>query len=126
MPSNVYLPHDLHYHEDLEAERADECYRLALTRITVSDVLSEVDHLIAEEPDTRKHPLYHLARHVLRHGGFRRSGQRAHMADHLGMVFEDLIEEAIERLVQEELSHFGPWVNGIVPGQRCVCRALGA
>jgi hypothetical protein len=31
------------------------------------------------------------------------------MADHLSMVFEDLIEEAIERLVQEELSNFGPW-----------------
>jgi hypothetical protein len=92
---------------DVEAERADRRYAQALKRVILGDVLSEVDHLIAEEPDERKHPLNHLARHVLRHGGFRRSGQRAHMADHLGMVFEDLIEEAVERLVQEE------WASGV-------------
>ncbi|MDQ3830378.1 MAG: hypothetical protein M3361_13980 [Candidatus Tectomicrobia bacterium] len=97
------------YDIDTEAELADKRYEEALKRVTVGDVLSEVDHLIAEQPDERKHPLYHLARHVLRHGGFRRSGQRAHMADHLGMVFEDLIEEALERLVQEELASGVSW-----------------
>ena len=101
------IPYPADY--DLDAELADQRYAQALKRVTVGDVLSEVDHLIADEHDERKHPLYHLARHVLRHGGFRRSGQRAHMADHLGMVFEDLIEEAIERLVQEELASGVSW-----------------
>lgn len=97
------------YDIDTEAELADRRYAQALQRLTVGAVLGEVDHLIADEPDERKHPLYHLARHVLRYGGFRRSGQRAHMADHLGMVFEDLIEEAVERLVQEELASGVSW-----------------
>ena len=97
------------YDEDLEAERADERYQLALKRLTVSDVLATVDDMVQSEPDMRKHPLYTLATHVLRHGGFRSSGRRAHVADQLGQVFEDLIEKAIEHLVQEELSNFGPW-----------------
>jgi hypothetical protein len=103
------LPYPTSHDDDLDAERADQRYARALQRITVDEVLAGVDDLIASERDPRKHPLYHLARHVLRHGGFRRSGQRAHMADHLGMVFENLIEEAIERLVQEELSSGVSW-----------------
>jgi hypothetical protein len=61
MPSNVYLPSDLHYHEDLEREREETRYELALKRITVDEVLSEVDSLIARESGFRKHPLHALA-----------------------------------------------------------------
>ncbi len=109
MPSNVYLPSDLHYHEDLEREREETRYELALKRLTVSDVLATVDDMVQSEPDMRRHPLYVLATHVLNHGGLRSSGRRAHVAEQLGMVFEDLIEEAIERLVQEEMTNLGPW-----------------
>jgi hypothetical protein len=109
MPSNLVLPDDVNYHCDLEAELAEERYERALRRITVDEVLAGVDNLIAQQPDPRKHPLYTLATHILRHGGFRSSGRRAHVAAQLGQVFEDLIEDAIERLVQEELANFGPW-----------------
>jgi hypothetical protein len=109
MPSNIVLPDDIHYHADLESELADERYERALRRITVDEVLATVDDIVSHEFDSKRHPLYHLARHVLRHGGFRSSGRRAHVAAQLGQVFEDLIEDAIKRLVQEELSNFGPW-----------------
>ena len=102
-----YLPYPADY--DLEAELADERYERALRRITVDEVLAGVDHLIAQQSDPRKHPLFTLAKHILRHGGLRSSGRRSYVAEQLGQVFEDLIEDAIERLVQEELSHFGPW-----------------
>jgi hypothetical protein len=49
--------------------------------------------MVQSEPDMRRHPLYTLAKHVLRHGGFRSSGRRAHVAEQLGQVFEDLIGE---------------------------------
>jgi hypothetical protein len=97
------------YDEDVEAELADARYNLTLQRITVDEVIAGVEDIIAQQPDARKHPLYSLAKHVLGHGGFRSSGRRAHVADQLGQVFEDLIEKAIEHLVQEELSNFGPW-----------------
>ena len=97
------------YAEDLEAELADARYRLALKRITVSDILATVDDMVQSEPDMRKHPLHALARHCLRNGTYRTSGQRAYMSAHLGAVFEDLIDLAIEKLVAEELSTFGPW-----------------
>ena len=94
---------------DLEAELVDERYARALKRITVDEVLSEVDSLIASESDPRKHPLYALAKHVLRHGGYRQTGQRTHMSDFLTSKFEDLLDEAIERLVQEELASGVSW-----------------
>ena len=94
---------------DLEAELVDERYARALKRITVDEVLSEVDSLIARESGFRKHPLHALATRVLRHGGFRSSGKRAAVAEHLAAVAEELIEQAIETLAQEELANFGPW-----------------
>ena len=109
MPSNIYLPDDVHYHEDLEREREETRYELALKRLTVSDVLATVDDMVQSQPDMRRHPLYVLAMHVLRHGGFRSSGRRAHVAAQLGQVFEDLIEDAIERLVAEELASGVSW-----------------
>ena len=109
MPSNLYLPSDLHYHEDLEREREETRYELALKRLTVSDVLATVDDMVQSEPDMRRHPLYVLATHVLRHGGLRSSGRRAHVAEQLGAKFEDLIEDAIECLVQEELASGVSW-----------------
>jgi hypothetical protein len=103
------LPYPDTHNIDVEAELADKRYAQALRRVTVSDVLSEVDHLIAEEHDERKHPLYALAKHVLRHGGYRQTGQRTHMADFLTAKYEDLLDLAIEHLVSEELANFGPW-----------------
>ena len=74
MAASVNYPtsHDI----DVDAELADERYERARRRLTVSDVLSEVNRLISEEPDDRRHPLYALARHCLRSGGYRSTGQR--------------------------------------------------
>ncbi len=102
-----HLPYPANY--DLEAELADERYERALKRITMSDVLATVDDMVQSEPDMRKHPLYTLAIHVLRHGGYRQTGQRTHVADFLTAKYEDLLDLAIERLVQEELASGVSW-----------------
>jgi hypothetical protein len=97
------------HEDDLESELQSRRYDMALRRLTVSDVLSVIDDMVRTEADERKHPLFALVRHSLRFGTYRTSGKHAHVAALLGAVYEDLIEEAIERLVQEELSNFGPW-----------------
>jgi hypothetical protein len=97
------------YDEDLEAELADARYARALKRISVSDVLSEVDHLIAEEYDERKHPLYAMAVQVLRHGGYPSTGRRSRLAEVVSAKFEDLLDIAVDRLVNEELSSGVSW-----------------
>lgn len=109
MPSDLYLPDDVHFHEDLALQREYERHELALSRITVSDVLSVLDDMVRTEPDERKHPLYHLVRHSLNHGTVWTSGKRCHFSELLGSAYEDMIETAIEKLVEEELSNFGPW-----------------
>jgi hypothetical protein len=97
------------YEDDLESEIQGRRYDMALQRLTVSDVLATVDDMVQSEGDLRRHPLHALARHCLRNGTYRTSGQRAHMSEHLSAAFEDLIDRAIEKLVEEELSNFGPW-----------------
>ena len=109
MPSNIVLPDDLRYHEDLEAELYDRRYNMALQRLTISDVLATVDDMVQSEPDMRKHPLHHLVRHALKFGTYGRSGRRAHLGDVLCAAYEDMIEEAIERLVAEELASGASW-----------------
>jgi UTP:GlnB (protein PII) uridylyltransferase len=97
------------YDEDLEAELEDERYQRALRRLTVSDVLATVDDLIAQRADEHRHPLYSLTKAVLTHGGFRSSGKRAAVAEHIAAACEDLVETAIQHLINEELSLDGPW-----------------
>jgi hypothetical protein len=109
MPSEIVESAERDYHEEVGRELEEERYTLALKRLTVSDVLSEVDHLIADQPDERRHPLFALARHGLQSGGYRSTGQRAHLAELVSAKFEDLIDIAIERLVQEELASGVSW-----------------
>jgi hypothetical protein len=109
MPSEIIEYGEASFHQDWQLDLEEERYNLALKRLTVSDVLATVDDMVQSESDMRRHPLYTLAKHILRHGGFRSSGRRAHVAEQLGMVFEDLIEEAIERLVTEELASGVSW-----------------
>jgi hypothetical protein len=97
------------YDEDVEAELADARYHLALKRLTVSDVLATVDSLIASQSDERAHPLYHLAKHALTCGTYRTSGKRALAAERLSSVFEDLVQTAIDTLIEETLTLDGPW-----------------
>jgi hypothetical protein len=88
---------------DLEAEIADARYRRALARVTVYDVLAVTNDLLSER-DPREHPLRFIAAKVLRDGSYRISGKRAHFVDALSAAFEDLCDEAVARLVQEELA----------------------
>jgi hypothetical protein len=109
MPSELYFEDDRPYHEDLMLEREHERYELARSRITVSDVLATFHDRVQSEPDMRKDPVYPLAKHVLHHGGYRSSGQHFHMVELLAAKLEDLLEDAIERLVQEELESGVSW-----------------
>jgi hypothetical protein len=109
MPSNIVIPDDPHYHDDLEAELEHERYELARKRITVSDLLSEVDSLIAAEPDDRKHPLFRLALYCLRNGSYLSTGKRSHLAELIADKYEALIDRALEHLIEEELQSGVTW-----------------
>jgi hypothetical protein len=61
---------------------------------TISDVLAEVDSLIAAEEDEHLHPLYYLVAHVL--GETTQPGS----AEGLMERWRRLIDHAIERLVE--------------------------
>lgn len=109
MSSHIVDPAEQDYHADRELELQHQRYEQALGRLTVSDILATVDDMVTSEPDMRRHPLVHLVRHALKFGTYGNSGKRAHFGDMLCKVYEDLIEEAIERLVAEELASGVSW-----------------
>jgi hypothetical protein len=95
------IPYPADY--DLEAELADQRYHRALRQVTVFDVVSLACAILSEREMDRTHPLYHLARHVLQHGSYKRSGRYAHMSDSLSRTLEDVCDEAVERCVVDIL-----------------------
>ena len=84
---------DLDYHSDWQWQRQQR----ALQSLTVSDVLAEVDDLIAAEPDEQQHPLYSLVAHTLGHTTMPGS------AEGLQARLRRLVDDAVERLVEQRL-----------------------
>jgi hypothetical protein len=61
--SNIPYPSD--FQIDVQSAHEEERRRRALKTLTVSDVLSELDDLIADEPDASKHPCHGLVAFLL-------------------------------------------------------------
>lgn len=103
--STVHFPDDfdLNYHQDLAQDLAWRRAELALKSLTISDVLAEVDSLIASEPAEEQHPLYALAAHALD-----RTTQPG-SAEGLMARYKCLIDHAVERLVEQRLADPASW-----------------
>jgi hypothetical protein len=59
------LPYPSDFQIDYHADRHEARRRRAFTSIDVSDVLAEIDDLIASEPDPAQHPCYAMAAWLL-------------------------------------------------------------
>jgi hypothetical protein len=57
----IPAPEEHNYHEACQQQRVEK----ALKALTVSDVLSVLDDLIAVEPDAAKHPCHDLVAYLL-------------------------------------------------------------
>jgi hypothetical protein len=99
--STIHYPDDfdVDYHADLQWRRQE----MARKALSVSDVLAEVDALIAAEEDERLHPLYSLAAHSL--GETTQPGSAEGLMDR----FRRLVDYAVERLVEQKLADPHAW-----------------
>jgi hypothetical protein len=85
-------PSQIDYHAEVQAQRVERAMKL----IHVSDVLSKLDDLIAQEPCAERHPCFGLATFLL---------DRIHACDG-GKLFDDwkrLILQAIDGLLDDAL-----------------------
>jgi hypothetical protein len=89
--------------DDPEADRQWQREQMALRSLSISDVLAEVDDLIAQEPDEQQHPLYSLAAHTLNRTTIPGTGEA------LQTTYGRLIDYAIERLVEQKLADPTAW-----------------
>jgi hypothetical protein len=77
--------------------------QMALQSLSISDILAEVDDLIADEPDEQKHPLFCLVANAL---------DRRIMpgtAESLQARYGKLVDFAIERLVEQAMADSSRW-----------------
>jgi hypothetical protein len=73
----------------------------ALRTLNISDILADVDALIAAEPDEQKHPLFSLVANALDKRIMPGTGES------LQVRYGQLIDQAIERLVEARLGSTG-------------------
>jgi hypothetical protein len=91
------LPYPSDFQTDYHADHHEARRRMAFKSLDVSNVLAEVDDLIASEPDPSKHPCYAMAVWLLERqltpldGGQLYDGWKA------------LCLQAIDRLVEQRL-----------------------
>jgi hypothetical protein len=99
--STIHYPDDfeIDFHTDLAWQRQEA----ALKAITISDVLAEVDGMIASEPAPEKHPLYFLVAYSL---------DRRVMPgtwEGLWTRYRRLIDHAVEKLIEARLVDSSQW-----------------
>jgi hypothetical protein len=75
----------------------------ALRSLSISDILTEVDSLIASEPDEQRHPLFSLVANALDRRIMPGTGES------LQIRYGKLIDQAIEHLVEQALSDSSRW-----------------
>jgi hypothetical protein len=94
--SSITYPAD--FDRNLEEERSERRYALAVTQIDPGDVIAEVESLVAQIIDPERHPLYPMVCWLLD----RRltPGDGAHFWD----TWKRLACRAIDRLVDEALA----------------------
>jgi len=99
--STIHYPDDfdIDYHSDLQWQRQQR----ALQSLTVSDILAEVDALIASESAPENHPLYAMTAAMLGHA------TQPGTAEGLWSRYRQLIDHCIEKLVEQKLVDVGSW-----------------
>jgi hypothetical protein len=88
---------------DEEADRHWHRQQLALRTLRISDILAEVDSLIAAEPDEQRHPLFSLVANALDKRIMAGTGES------LQERYGRLIDHAIETLGEQRLADGSAW-----------------
>jgi hypothetical protein len=94
--STRHVPYPSDFEIDHAAAHHEERRRRALQSIDVSDVLAQVDALIAHEPDPTKHPCFAVANWLLGRQGRVDGGA-------FWLQWQVLVDQAIDRLVEARL-----------------------
>jgi hypothetical protein len=94
--SRYDLPYPPDFDIDHAASHHEERRRWALQSIDVSDVLAQVDDLLAQEPDPTKHPCYGLVAFLL-------DRQLAVHGGEFWDAWKQVALQAIDRLVEARL-----------------------
>jgi hypothetical protein len=94
--STRHLPYPPDFDIDHAAAHHEERRRRALQSIDVSDVLAQLDDVIASEPDPTKHPCYGLVAFLL-------DRQLAVHGGEFWDAWKALALQAIDRLVEARL-----------------------
>jgi hypothetical protein len=95
--STRHIPYPPDFDIDHAAAHHEERRRRALQSIDVSDVLAQVDDLLAQEPDPTKHPCFAVANWLLDRQGRVDGGA-------FWLQWQVLVDQAIQRLVAEALA----------------------
>jgi hypothetical protein len=104
--SSIPYPHA--FDQNLEEERYEQRYALAVKMLDPGDVIAEVESLVAQILDPDQHPLAGLVAYYLEAGG-PDTGRRPWHLEALAAAYDRLVQAALSQLIAEQLAEFGVW-----------------
>jgi hypothetical protein len=104
--SSIPYPHA--FDQNLEEERYEQRYALAVKMLDPGDVIAEVESLVAQILDPDQHPLAGLVAYYLEAGG-PDTGRRPWHLEALAAAYDRLVQAALSQLIDEKLADFGAW-----------------
>jgi hypothetical protein len=104
--SSIPYPHNSD--QNLEEERYERRYAMAVKMIDPGDVIAAVESLISQIIHPERHPLYGVVTYYLDAGG-PHTGRRAWDLEALTAAYDRLVQDALSQLIDEKLADFGAW-----------------
>jgi hypothetical protein len=102
------IPYPLNINQNLEEERDERRYALAAQMIDPGNIIAEVESLVAQIIDPKRHPLYGVVAYYLEAGG-PDTGCRPWNLEALAAAYDRLVQEALSKMIDEKLADFGAW-----------------
>jgi hypothetical protein len=104
----VSIPYPPNFNQDLDEERHEQRYAMAVRQLGAGDVIAEMESLVPEIADPAAHPLFGIVTYYMDAGG-PETGRVPWNLDALAAAYDPLVKEALSRLIDEKLADFSSW-----------------
>jgi hypothetical protein len=102
------IPYPRNFDQDLDEERHERRYALAVKQLDPGDVIAEVESAVAQIADPAQHPLAGVVGYYLDHGG-PETGRLPWNLEALAAAYDALVKQALDHLIAEKLADVGAW-----------------
>jgi hypothetical protein len=102
------IPYPRNFDQNLDEERLERRYALAVRKIDPGDVIAAVESAVAQIVDPKAHPLYGVVTYYLEAGG-PETGRLPWCLESLAAAYDRLVKAALTKVIEEQLADPTAW-----------------